>query len=214
MNAEDLAASRWKTFRQAKVEQASEAHAQAVAKLEELRGQVGPTKHADRQALGQALVEGKAEPAWQAEKLQAEIAAQERRVAALLTVIDDANTKLTETITTNASDWHKAALRQAVRARGRYERAVEEFEASRQALSDEVGLAEWAASGGARFGEAANDTLAGRATTRPGEPPPLNFTRVINALREDIEHLSNWMAVDRELPQPRLDWARVRRADA
>jgi hypothetical protein len=138
VNAEDLAASRFKASRQAqeKVEQASQAYAQAVARLEALRSQVGPTEHADRRAFGQALVEGKAEPASQAEKLQAEIAAPERRVAALLTAIDDANTKLTETINSNESEWHK-----------------------------------------------------------------------------DIEHLSNWTAVDREPPQPRLDRARLHRAE-
>jgi len=215
VNPANIAADRWKPFRQAqeRVEQASQAHAQVVAKLEELRAREGPTALADRQALGQALVDGKTEPASQMEKLRSEITMQERRADALLAAIDDANAKLAETITTNRAAWHRDAVRATARAAGRYQRAIEELDASRQALSDEVGLAEWCASGGAAFGEAANDALGGRTFTRPGEPPPLSFTRVIAALRDDIEHLSEWSRLDREIDTPRLDWARISRAE-
>jgi hypothetical protein len=214
VNPASLAAERFKVFRQAqeRVEQASAAHAQAVAKLEELRAQEGPTKLADRQALGAALVDGQAEPESQTVKLQSEIASQERRVDALLAAIDTANAKLGETITQNKSNWHRDAIRQAAKAKLRYERAIEELDASRSALSDEVGLAEWVSSGGNPAGEAANDALGGRAATRPGEPPPLSFTRVISELHADIEHLSNWMAFDRE-ETPRLHLGLIRRAD-
>ena len=181
--------------------------------LEELRAREWPTALADRQALGQALVDGKEEPESQTARLQTEIAAQERRVDALLAAIDDANAKLGETITSNRAGWHRDAVRATARATGRYERAIEELDASRQALSDEVGLAEWCASGGDRFGEAANDALGGRTTTRPGELPPLSFTRVIAGLREDIQHLSEWSRLDREFDTPRLDLARIRRAE-
>jgi hypothetical protein len=214
VNPASLAAGRWKVFRQAqeRVEQASRAHKLAVAKLEELRAQEAPTALADRQALGAALVDGKAEPEPQTVKLQNEIVSQERRVAALLAAIDDANAQLAATITSNRAAWHRDAVRATARAAGRYERAIEELDASRQALSDEVGLAEWCASGGAAFGEAANDALAGRTFTRPGEPPPLSFTKVIATLREDIKYLSEWSALDREIDTPTLDWALIRRA--
>jgi hypothetical protein len=104
-------------------------------------------------------------------------------------------------------------VRAAAKAQGRYKQAVEELEQARAALSDEVGLAEWCASGGDRFGEAANDVLGGRDTTSPGGPPPLNFSRVIAALHEDIEHLSEWSRFDRLIDTPKFDWARIRRAE-
>jgi hypothetical protein len=61
MNVEDLGANRWKPIRQAReqIAKAQGAHARSSARLEELRGQIGPAERHDREALGRALVEGK-----------------------------------------------------------------------------------------------------------------------------------------------------------
>ena len=68
MNPEDLAASRWKPIRQAREHTAKAEHALArsLARIEELRGQIGPAELRDRQTLGAAIVAGGAEPASEA----------------------------------------------------------------------------------------------------------------------------------------------------
>ena len=65
------------------IAKAEQAHASAAARLEELRGKVGPAERRDRQRLGEALIAHKSEPTSEAEHLKAEVVRQEARVEAL-----------------------------------------------------------------------------------------------------------------------------------
>jgi hypothetical protein len=78
---EDLAASRFRPIRQARdrIAKSEAAHAESVARLERLRAELGPAERRDREARGQALVDGKSEPASVAAKLKAPLEQEERR---------------------------------------------------------------------------------------------------------------------------------------
>jgi hypothetical protein len=64
VNPEDAAAERFKPIRQVRerIAKTERAHAEAMARLEELRGLLAPAELHDRERLGEALVEGKREP--------------------------------------------------------------------------------------------------------------------------------------------------------
>jgi predicted nucleic acid-binding Zn-ribbon protein len=85
VNPESLAATRWKEIRRAheQIAKAQAAQARSQPRLQELRDDIGPAEFRDRAALGQALVDGKAEPASEAAKLKAELEQEDRNAEAL-----------------------------------------------------------------------------------------------------------------------------------
>lgn len=78
---QDIAAGRFKLIRQAQqgLAKAEAIFAKSVARREELRREIGPAERRDREALGQAIVDRKPEPAGESEKLEAELEREERR---------------------------------------------------------------------------------------------------------------------------------------
>jgi hypothetical protein len=100
---QDIAASRFKPIRQAQqqVEKAEAALAKSVARREELRSEIGPAERRDREALGQALVNGKTEPPSEAEKLKAELEREERRADALALAVDAVHRSIGELVIAN-----------------------------------------------------------------------------------------------------------------
>jgi hypothetical protein len=100
----------------------------AGARLEELRASVAAVEHSDRQALGAALVAGKAEPASKAAELKADIAEEERRVEALGSAVTDAHGAVGRLVKENRGAWRGQAMRTLSKARSRYEAAIAELE--------------------------------------------------------------------------------------
>ena len=107
MNPENLAASRWKPIRQARehTAKAEAACAESSARLEQLRGQVGAAERRDRQTLGAALVDGKAAPASEAERLKGKLAQEERNREALTQAVGDAHGQTGRLVRDNREAW-------------------------------------------------------------------------------------------------------------
>jgi hypothetical protein len=130
-----------------------------------LRGQIGPAELRDRAALGQALVEGKAEPASEAAKLKAELEQEERNAEALALAVQSAHGQVAELVAANRREWRKETLRELSRAVARYRDAITEVEDAREALSSEATLVTWL-DGGAGL-DAATDQLGAESAPMP-----------------------------------------------
>jgi hypothetical protein len=131
MNPEDAAAERFKPIRQAReqIAKAERAYPAAVARLEELRGKVGPAERRDRERLGEALVAGKSEPPAEAEQLKAEMVRQEARVEALRGATALARAQIPKLVEANRAGWRRQAMRELGREKQRYEAAISELQA-------------------------------------------------------------------------------------
>ena len=95
------------------------------------------------------------------------------------------------------------AEQEIVKASDRYEKAIAELKAAREAMDDEATLRAWLSGGDG--GNAANDALGGR-----GGSQALSFTRTLEALREDRAHLVAHLAtVTNPAPvaEPRMEFA-------
>jgi hypothetical protein len=191
LNPESLAATRWKEIRRAheQITKAQTAQAKSQARLQELRDQIGPAEFRDRAALGQALVDGKAEPASEAAKLKAELEQEERNAEALALAVQSAHGRIAELVAANRREWRKETLRELSRALARYREAItalEDTRDTREALSSEATLVTWLDSGAGV--DAATDLLGGRVGTDAGGRPPVSFSRMLEELRADAEH--------------------------
>ena len=176
MNPQDLARARFKPIRQAleRIEKTEAAHAKSQAKLEQLRAAVGPAEHRDREALGQALVDGKPEPASEAEEIKSQLAQEERRAEALRLAVSAARERIPELVSANRGEWTRQGRRALATTQRRYSTAIDELEAARVALSDEASLGSWMASGSSV--DAAADPLGGRLGLDAAGRPALSFT--------------------------------------
>jgi hypothetical protein len=176
VNPVDLAAARFKPVKQAleRIAKAEQAQAKARARLEELRGAVGPAETRDKWRLGHALVDGKAEPPSEAAKLKAELEQEERRVEAINSAVEAAHGVISHLVAEHRDSWRRQAVRALGEAKSRYEAAIAELEAARVELIDEATLITWLDRG--EMGEAAN--------------PALDFPRTVEELRADVRHLA------------------------
>jgi hypothetical protein len=176
VNPEDAAAERFKPFRQARehIAKAEQAHAAAIARLEDLRGKVGPAERRDRERLGEALVAGKSDPPAEAEQLKAEVVRQEARVEALGGATALARAQIPKLVDANRAGWRGQAMRELGRGKQRYEAAISELQAAREALVDLATMISWLDSG-----------ALGEATTG------LALDRMLVELRLDCEQLAS-----------------------
>ena len=172
MNPESLAATRWKPIRQAheQIAKAEAAQAKSQARVQELRAQIGPGERRDREALGQALVDGKTEPASEAAKLKAELEREERNAEALALAVQSAHGRIAELVAANRREWRKETFHELSRKVARYQDAITEVEEAREALSSEATMVTWLDSGAGV--DAATDLLGGRVGTDAGGRPP------------------------------------------
>ena len=146
---EDLAAARFKPVRQAleRIAKAEAARVESAGRLEQLRAAVGPAEHRDREALGQALFDGKAEPPSQAAEIQTELDHEERRGEALRLAVGAARQRIGELVAEHRASWRRQTMRELAKAKRRYENAISELDAARDSLSDEASLVSWLDSG-------------------------------------------------------------------
>jgi hypothetical protein len=193
MNPEDAAAERFKPIRQARehIAKAEQAHVAAVARLEELRGKVGPAERRDRERLGEALIADKSEPTSEAEQLKAEVVRQEARVEALREATALARAQIPKLVDGNRAAWRRQATRELGREKHRYEAAISELQAAREALVDVATLVRWLDSGD--MGEAATG---------------LALDRMLVELRNDAEQLAAHPD-RRPPPEPQVDIGRM-----
>jgi hypothetical protein len=194
MNPEDAAAARFRPIAKARerIAKAEQTHAAAVVRLEELRGKVGPTERRERERLGEALIAHKSEPASEAEQLKAEVVRQEARVEALGEATTLARAQIPRLLDANRAGWRRQAMRELGRGKQRYEAAISELQAAREALVDVATLVSWLDSGD-----------LGEATTG------LALDRMLAELRTDAEQLA---AHPDRRPQPetQIDIGRMR----
>lgn len=212
MNAEDLAAGRWKPIKRAR-EQIAKSEAALMAshdRLKELRREIPAAARRDREALGAALVEGTSEPKPEAEQLRAELVAEERRNEALAAAVDWARAGIRRQVEQNQRSWHRDALGQLSGAEKSYLAAISDLEAARQALSDAASLCVWISGGGAPVAEAATEVLSGRLGDASGRSG-MGFSAVLAELRADAAHLTAYPAGFDE-PGPRPAWQLIKRA--
>ena len=80
------------------------------------------------------LIAGKSEPSSEAEELRAETGRQEQRVEALRLAGDRARGQIRKLVDAYRAGWRRQALRELGRNQQRYEAAISEVEAAREAL--------------------------------------------------------------------------------
>lgn len=184
-NPEDLAAAHFKEVRQARerTAKAEAALARSRERCEELRRQLTRAELRDREALGQALVDGKAEPVSEAEQVKAELAHEEERTAALVAAVEASYREIPRLVNEHRTAWKRQGYRALSKAQGRYEKAIVELEAAREEMDGEATLLVWLNDG--TMSSAATDSLGGRFGSEA-----VSFVRTIAVLREDCEHLA------------------------
>jgi hypothetical protein len=196
VNPEDAAAARFRPIAKARegIAKAEQAHAAALVRLDELRCQLPPAERRDRERLGDALVAGKSEPSSEAEEIRAETGRQELRVEALGLAAERARGQVPELVDTNRAAWRRQAMRDLGRESKRYEVAICELQAAREALVDVATLIGWLDSG--EMGEASTD---------------LALDRMLAELRLDCEQLAAHPGTRRGAePEPHVDIGRMR----
>jgi chromosome segregation ATPase len=194
VNPEDAAAARFRPIAKTReqIAKTEQAHAAALARLEALRGQLAPAERRDSELLGEALVEGKREPLSEAEAIRAEVAQQELRVDALRLAADRARRQIPKLVHANRAGWRRQAMRELGREKHRYEAAISELQAAREALVDVATLVRWLDSGD--LGEAATG---------------LALDRMLVELRNDAEQLAAYPD-RRPQPEPQVDIEQMR----
>ncbi|MEK6275989.1 MAG: hypothetical protein AABM30_11735 [Actinomycetota bacterium] len=210
MNPQDIAAGRFREIRKAEAEivKTEAALAKATARLEELRGELPQAVGSDRTALAAALVDDKSEPEGKAEAIRAEIVQQELRVEALHDAVSVARQRIPALVKENKVAWRRRGTQELGEARARYENAISELEAAREGLNGAATLLSWLDSGDVC--DAANDALGGlRRVESAAERPVIAFSRAIEELRGDCEHLATLADTPRDNrePQPRFELA-------
>lgn len=212
MNAEDLAAGRWKPIKQAreKIAKSESVLTASHDRLEKLRREIPAAEGRDRKALGAALVEGTSEPEPEAEQLRAELVAEERRNEALAAAVDWARAGIRRQVEQHRRSWHRDALGELGRAEKSYLATINDLETARQALSDAASLCVWISGGGAPVTEAATEVLSGRLGDASGRSG-MGFSAVLAELRADAAHLTAYPAGFDE-PAPHPAWQLIRRA--
>jgi hypothetical protein len=97
-------------------------------------------------------------------------------------------------------------MRTLARAKNRYDIAIGELEAARDALSDEAGLLDWLDTGAGA--SAANDQRGGRIGHDRRGRPPMSFSRVLEELRGNGEAIAQHPVSRNDAPaEPRLELA-------
>jgi hypothetical protein len=209
VNPQDLARKRWKPVRKALEEQEKLGLelTQAAERLAALQDQLQQAGQADREAYAAAIAAGKAEPVRKAEQLAIRIEAEQRRVDACVTAVENANAKLDKLRAENRSAWSKDALALIAEKHLAYEESIRRLAECREALADAVALHGWIADG---IGVSPiRDALSGRTTTINGREP-LSFSRVEAELSEDAMSIATHL---REIDEPSA-WALMKRAEA
>jgi hypothetical protein len=190
---ESLAAERFRELRKLdeKVKRLSQDLAEARQAGERLEGDRAAAERRDRQAYAAALAEGRGRPARrEEEKVASELEDTELRAEALRLAVDSALDERAKLLAANHPLWRRVAMKELARARTRYDNAISELEASRDSLSDEAALVSWLDSGSSAA--AATDLLGGRTGADREGRQPVNFSRTIEELRRDCEHLAEF----------------------
>jgi hypothetical protein len=184
MNPEDLAAARHKEVVKAREQLAKveAALARSRERSEVLRARLASAVVRDRENLAAALVAEKADPPSEAAKVKAELEREGERTEALVLAVGDAHRAIPKLVAENRAGWMRRAEHEIGKAGSRYEKAIFELEAAREALDGEATLLGWLSVG--NVCNAATDALGGVAGAQA-----LSFTRMLDALREDCEHL-------------------------
>jgi len=206
---ESLAATRFRELR--KLDEKVQKLSQDLAEAREVVGVLATEKAAaaqrDRQLYADALAEGKGRPAKrEEEKVAAELEDTELRAEALKLAIDSALDQREKLLAANHPLWRRAAMKELSRAQRRYQDAIEELALARDGLSDEAALVAWLDSGSTAA--AATDLLGGRTGADREGRQPVNFSRTIEELRRDCEHLAEFpVARDDPIAEPRHELA-------
>jgi hypothetical protein len=210
MNPVDLARQRWRPLRKAleKREQLELELTQAGERLLALQGELQQAAHEDRDAYAAAIAAGKDEPARKTEQLAVRIEAEQRRVDACVTAVENASAEVDKLRAENANPWRRDTIGRIAEAHGAYEESIREVERCREALADEVALHGWISDG---IGVSPiRDVLAGRTAPVEGREP-LSFARTVRELREDAGQIASYL---RDLPGPQSAWSMMKRAEA
>src|SRR5512133_2123268 len=206
---EDLARSRFKPVAKVfeKIARLGTELAETRARVEQLQNEQAAAAHRDRQAYAAALSEGKGKPSSREEaKVAAELEEAELKAEALSLAVDSALDERAKLLDRNRSGWRRQSIRELAKAKGRYESAIAELEAARDALSGEATLIAWLDSGA--IAEAASDPLGGRVGTDATGRPAISFSRTLEELRQDAEHLAaHPVNRDDRAAEPRLTLA-------
>ena len=186
MNPLDTAAGRHKEIARARerIAKAEAAHVASTARVEQLKQEMGPAEYRDKQKLGGALVDGKAEPQSEATRLRTDLEREETRREGLALAATNSREQIGNLVAANKEAWRRRAMQELVRAHDRYQAAIGALQEAREALSNEATMVAWLDSGSS--GEAATDPLGGRQGLGP-----LSFTQTLEALRQDCEQLAN-----------------------
>lgn len=198
-NPLDVIAGRHRELRAAMalITKTAEALQRERDRLHELEQAVGPAEHRDRTALGVAVVDGRKEPAREADELRRQVEEQRLRVDAVQQALQLANAGVAETVASHR-EWFRQQLREAARAGADYRASISAMEAARDRVSDETGALCVAARPGGRHsladergarrqewdavdapcarrarGGRGRDRSVARRPARPGRGPPL-----------------------------------------
>ena len=161
-----------------------------------LRDELELAKRGDKEALGEALANGRPEPDPEAAAIETEIERNAQRSSAMVGVVLEAQRAVAELVLRNKDKWagdlqHHLADTQAV-----YRAAIVALEQARAALEEEVLVGGWlspfpASAGGLQTALLPTKQLVDPFTGRPEQVvvPQRPFTEVLSDLRRDAEEL-------------------------
>jgi hypothetical protein len=206
---ESLAASRFRELRKLdeKIKKLGLDLAEAREVVEVLTAERAAAAQRDRQLYADALARGEGRPAKrEEERVAAELGDAALRAEALGLAIDSTFDARARPLAANHPLWRRAAMKELSRAQQRYQDAIEELALARDGLSDEAALVAWLDSGSSAA--AATDLLGGRTGADREGRQPVNFSRMIEELRRDCEHLAEFpVARDDPAAEPKLELA-------
>jgi hypothetical protein len=205
LNPEDLARQRFRPLQgvHEKVTRLSAELAETRTQVEQLDKELAQATFRDKEGYAVALAAGKPRPTKrEGEKARVALEDCQLKAEALSIALDAAFDERARLIEQNRSGWRREVSRYLDKAERRYQDAIGELEAARDSLSSEASLIAWLSSGASA--DAASDPLGGRG---PGTDP-VSFSRTLEALRRDCEHLAEYpVARDDPAPEPKLELA-------
>jgi hypothetical protein len=185
MNPQDLLAERHTAYRKAadRAQRATTKRSEAQATVAEREQELRMAEARDRDALGDALVDGSRPPTPTAPKAEARLEAARRELDALTEAEQRALSTLTRLPGENRRAWLREAQASARSAQASYHAAIRELAAARQRLGDEAQLAEYIDTGEHR--QPISGAVQFPPTSMGGPNTTIPFDRITEALHNE-----------------------------
>jgi hypothetical protein len=209
VNPTDLLAERHRSYRAARTRylRATAEREKAQQRVSELEGDLAAAQAGDRDALGEALVDGRKPPADQADDARDALQTGKRNLEALQYAEQRAARKLDELPQENREPWLERAERTLRDARDDYLDAISRLDQAREKLVDEATLVSYLLNNGS-YGQP-----LGHALHRPGAHgivgDPIPVALVLELMREEAAGIEDRARLDPNRPRPEPAFERM-----